>query len=371
MNETSSALAASAFPSLGGMTVRAALDSTTQASILLQIYTQAITVTPPIILPVEVDTLTGTKVSTEIQQHQVTAKTNATHFLTVLNPHLATTSASVIGFGNSWNSEFSKLMGSAAKISDQAARADFVKGLDLLLNKIKQEQDLLQPLLDELGKFQALVLNDHDNLSADAALVAKAYDGVGGEIAMLKARIELDNTQRGLYIGMIVGGVLGVVGGVVLIAVGIIATLSTLGLSVGLVLGGLAVVGGSVGALSTASGQLAALDIQISEDRKALAKDQAVYATIAQGAHNVAALVSAVEAGLTALNSLQGSWQRLATDFDQVKQDLAVANPDAGTWLTTVLSKANDEWNDALGIAVSLQRFGSIPVKVQAVGEAA
>ena len=79
----------------------------------------------------------------------------------------------------------------------------------------------------------------------------------------------------------------------------------------------------------------------------------------------------AVEKGLAALSTLQSSWQQLAADFDQVKQDLDVANPDAGSWLTTILNKANDEWNEALGVAKSLQRFGNLPVENKTYGEAA
>ena len=113
------------------------------------------------------------------------------------------------------------------------------------------------------------------------------------------------------------------------------------------------------------------LDRQIGQDRTALASDQAIFASVEQGAHNAASLVDAVEKGLAALSTLQSSWQQLAADFDQVKQDLDVANPDAGSWLTTILNKANDEWNEALGVAKSLQRLGNFPVENKTYGEAA
>ncbi|HRW15251.1 HBL/NHE enterotoxin family protein [Amaricoccus sp.] len=371
MSSTLLNAAAAAAPSLGAATVRAALESTTQASILLQLYTQTVAATPNLTLPARVDEITGSTVSKDLPAHQQTARTNATYFLNELNPLLASTSASVIGFGNSWDSEFSALMGYVPRISDPAARASFDSGLKVLQDKIAAQQSALGPLLDKLGAFQKLVIIDHDNLSTDSALVTKAFDGIGGEIATLKAKIETENGERGKYIGIIVGGVLGLVGGVIMIIVGAVATIATEGLAVGLVLGGIAIVAGGTGAFITASAELADLDRQIGQDRTALASDQAIFASVEQGAHNAASLVDAVEKGLAALSTLQSSWQQLAADFDQVKQDLDVANPDAGSWLTTILNKANDEWNEALGVAKSLQRFGNLPVENKTYGEAA
>jgi non-hemolytic enterotoxin B/C/hemolysin BL lytic component L1 len=360
-----------AAPSLGAATIRTALESTTQASILLQLYTQTVAATPTLTLPARIDEITGSSVSKDLPAHQLTARTNASYFLSELNPLLASTSASVIGFGNSWDSEFSALMGYVPRISDQAARSSFDSGLKILQDKIATQQQALGPLLDKLGDFQKRVLIDHDNLSADSALVAKAFDGIGGEIATLKAKIESENGQRGKYIGIIVGGVLGLVGGVIMIIIGSVATIATDGLAVGMVLGGIVLASGGVGAFITASAELADLDRQIGKDRTDLESDQAIYVSVEQGASNAASLVGAVEKGLAALSALQTSWQQLAADFDQVKQDLDVANPDAGAWLTTILSKANDEWNDALAIAKSLQRFGNLSVENKSYGKAA
>lgn len=367
----SAASAAEALPSIGGAAVRAALESTTQASVLLQLYTGVLGATPPIVLPQRIDTLTGSTVSVDIGTHQTTGKTNATHFLQTINPLLASTSASVVGFGNLWNSTFSALMGYAANITNPTSRTAFDSGLLLLKNQVVIQQNGLASLLDQLGGFQKLVLVDHDNLAADSALVEKAFNSIEGEIATLKAKIDDENGRRGQYIGIIVTGVIGVIGGVVMILVGSLVTIATDGLAVGLVLGGIVLTSGGLAAIGTAAGDLSDLDKQITKDSTTLAQDQAIFTAVEQGRQNVASLVGAIETGLKALGALQASWQALAADLDRIQQDLSVANPDASGWLTSILTKANDEWNDALAIAKSLQRFGNLPLQTRRMEDAA
>lgn len=366
MNNPISSGAATSFS--GAARVRAAVESMAEASILLQLYTHTLASTPMIVLPEAADTLSGSTVSKDLPLHQKTALQNVDDYVKDISPLMANLSASVLGFGNFWNADFKRLMGYIPRLSDPEARANFDSGLAGLQAKIIEQQAGLSTLLGKLTAFQKLVIIDRDQLARDSALVAKAFEGAGGEIASLKARIVDGSTRRGQYIGTIAAGATVLVGGIVTIVVGIAAFTATSG-AVVLAGIGLLAVGGS--ALLGAATALGMLNEQIAKDTATLTKDEATYAALEQASHNAASLSEAVNKGVGAVSSLLSGWQQVATDFEQIKQELDVANPDVVNWLTMVMNKANDEWNDALGAAKALQSFDNIPVAKKVYGKAA
>ncbi len=348
---------------LGGAALQSAMSSSQEASILLQLYTQTILGTPDIELPAGVDKLSGSTVVEDLPKHQKSARTNANDYLKSVNPTLIAEVADIIGFANLWNAEFASLLGFAKNIDQPGNKANFTTGIQNLINQVKAKQADVAPALSALNGFLPRVQRDLALLADDAADVERALGGTGGEIARLKASISADQSERGKYIGIIVGGATTDVVGAVMILVGVFAEIETAGLSTALVAGGAAVVAGGTTAMISAGTELGVLDARISSESQKLAADELLFASTNQAHHNVDALETATQRGVAAVTSLQKSWLALDHALNGVLQELSVAGPDLGSWLENLLLSANDDWATALKLARSIQQYGVLPVK--------
>ncbi len=352
-------------PSLnvGASAIQSAMSSTQEASILLQLYTQTILGTPDIELPADVDKLSGSTVVADLPKHQKAARAHANDYLKSVNPTLVAEVADVVGFANLWNAEFASLLSLAKNIDQPGNKANFTTGIQNLIQQVKAKQADVAPALAALDGFLPKVQGDLALFADDAADVEKALGGEGGEIARLKASISADQSERGKYIGIIVGGATTDIVGVVMILVGVFAEIETAGLSTALVAGGAAVVAGGTTAMISAGTELGVLDARITSESQDLATDELLFASTNQAHHNVDALETATQRGVAAVTSLQKSWLALGQDLEGVLQELNVAGPDLGDWLENLLLSANDDWAAALKLARSLQQYGVMPVK--------
>jgi len=348
---------------IGGANVKAALATTQTAAILLQVYTQTVMLTPDIKLNATLDKLSNSTVVADLPAHQATARMHASTYLTTVNPLIVSKSADVIGFYNLWKAELADLVALAQSI-DAAGNVDkFKAGIANLIHQTKAKQADADPVLSALNAMLPDVQGDRRAIEGDAQNVAIALGGVHGEIEQLQQRIDADHKTITTDIGLIAGGAVAVIVGAIMIVVGVVAEAVTFGVSTVLVVGGLAVVGGGIAAMAVAGKNLSDTTANLSAATMNLQIDQLCYASTTQASKIVAAIGDAISGGISAIIDLQKGWAALEADLGQVIDQLDTATPDLGSWLVDVLQAADADWKVAYDLAISLQSYGTLPVK--------
>lgn len=349
---------------VGGGDVNTGMQNTQSASAMLQLYTNVILQTPDIILPKQVDTDSKSNVCEDLPKHQKTARNNATDYLNTLNPQMVQTLSDIIGFHNLWAAEYEHLLQLANQI-DQGNNADtFTQGIDNLIRKTQKNADATKPIIASLNDFLPKIQADARNFVADLQNVTKALSGEQGEIAQLKNTLGAINSAMSKDTTMIAGGAAGEVVGVLMITVGALAEFETGGLSTGLIVGGLAVMGGSSAVIGIAAKDLEAKRKEYMQLAAELATDQQILTLTTQASTHLTAMVDAVNNGIAAVQTLQKGWLSLQGDFKQVTDALRTADdPDLGSWLVDTLNSANKDWQDTYQLALHLQQTGVLPVK--------
>ena len=349
---------------IGSSDVQASMSGSMTASVMLQTYTNTVLQTPDIKLPAVVDVDSKSTVVEDLPTHQALARTNATYYLNTVNPLIVNTVADVIGFGNLWNAEYKLLYNLAENIGTGNNSATFQAGMNNLINKTQQSETNTQPVIDALNNFLPLIQTDERNLTQDATNVSNALGGEQGEIAQLKAQIAAYNSAMSKDMAIIGAGATADVVGGLMIVVGVLGEIETGGVSTALIVGGIAVIAGGTVAMGVAGADYTKVKNEYAAANLALTQDEQVLTSTQQAATNISTLAAAVSDGITAVESLQKSWNSLQADFNQVVEALESAdNPDLGSWLTSLLSAANSDWGDTLTLAQNIQQYGTLPVQ--------
>lgn len=357
-------MATTADTNIGSSDVESGMSDSMSAAVQLQTYTNTVLQTPDIILPAVVDTDSKSTVVEDLPVHQALARTNATYYLTTLNPMIVNTVADIIGFGNLWNAEYSLLYSLAENISVGNNAQTFTDGMNNLINKTTQAENSTVPVINALNAFLPLIQTDERNLTGDATNVGSALGGEQGEIANLQKEITAYNSAMSKDMAIIAAGATADVIGGLMIVVGVLAEIETAGVSTALVLGGLAVVAGGTTAMGVAGSDYTNTKNAYNAAVAELAQDQQVLASTQQAAATITSLTTAISQGIAAVESLQKGWNSLNADFGQVVSALETADdPSLGPWLTSLLTAANSDWNDTLALAKSIQQYGTLPVQ--------
>lgn len=356
---------------VGGSNVKHSLSSTQHASVLLQTYTQTILNTPDIKLPADVDKESGSTVVEDLPKHQKQARDNAQFYLDSVNKVLVQRVSDVIGFSNLWNAEYDRLLTLAKDLNSGNNKAVFEQGIQNLIKEAKEKKENTDPAIEALNDFLPKISADKRNITTDEQNVETALGGAKGEIDRLKKQIDADNAAINRDLAIIAGGATADVVGGLMIAVGLLAEIETAGASTALVVGGLAVVGAGTTAMGIAGKNLADTKSDLATKTRELSVAKLSYASTKQANHTIKNMEGALNAGVSAVTSLQKSWSSLQGDFTQVIQELGNADPDLGGWLVNTLQAANTDWADTLKLAKNLQQFGTLPVKKEKAGASA
>jgi hypothetical protein len=349
---------------IGSSDVQAGMSNSMTASIMLQTYTNTVLQTPDIKLPSQVDTDSNSTVVEDLPAHQALARTNATYYINTINPLIVNTVADVIGFGNLWSAEYNQLYSLAENINEGNNAETFTQGMNNLINKTEKAEASTQPVIDALNAFLPLIQTDERNFTQDATNVNNALGGEEGEIAQLQKEIDAYNDAMSKDLAIIGAGATADVVGGLMIVVGVLGEIETAGVSTALIVGGVAVIAGGTTAMGVAGADYTKTKNAYAQATAQLAQDQQIMTATQQAATNISILEDAVSQGITAVENLQKGWNSLQADFNQVVEALEQADdPDMGTWLTSLLSAANADWEATLQLAKSIQQYGTLPVQ--------
>ncbi len=348
---------------VGGQHVKAAMSAAQSASVQLQAYTQTVLGTPDIQLPKTIDKLSSSTVVEDLPKHQAAARTNATFYLDHVNPTLVQRSSDIIGFGNLWNAEYTRLLSLANDIHSGSNKRTFQQGIANLIGQVKAKQSDTTQAITSLNDFLPKIASDSRALTADDQHVTLALGGEKGAIAQLKKRIDADNAAISKDTAIIAGGATADLVGGLMIAVGILAEIETAGASTALVVGGLLVVGAGTTAMGIAGKNLSDTKADLATANKSLAVDKLCLTSTKQASKTLGNIEGAINQGISAVTSLQKGWATLQSDFTQVTSQLSSADPSLGSWLVSTLKAANTDWTDTLKLARNLQQFGTLAVK--------
>ncbi|HEY9729557.1 MAG TPA: HBL/NHE enterotoxin family protein [Chroococcales cyanobacterium] len=343
--------------------VKSGMSDTMKASTLMQLYANTINQTPDINLPSEVDTDSNSSVSKDLPNHQAKARANATGYLNTINPLMVKTLSDIIGFSNQWTAFFDRLMTLAQSINEGNNKEIFQQGVLALQNVIQKKGDSTVPVINALNDFLAKIQEDQRNFNRDHDLVTAALGGESGEIATLKANIDSLYKAIGKDNAMIAGGATGEVVGIVMISVGVLAEIETAGASTALIVGGLAVMGGSSAMIGIAAKDLAGKQNQLKADTAKLTNLEQLYTCVNTSNNTIQSMVDAISGAIAAVESLQKGWNSLHDGFGEINSALGLATPDLGDWLVDQLNTANKDWQDTRTLALHLQDNGTIPIQ--------
>lgn len=194
--------------------------------------------------------------SLSIPDIQNKAKQHATDWTGTYFPELAQAQADISDVCNNFDGFYAPLVVYANAIADPDQRehlatnvAGFKQGLSLLQNLIDGKGRDINQAITSLSVFTGNVSSDNGSFQVVKKEANDEYEGTQGEIALLQTQIDESNQRIAndtTAIGL--ASASEVVGGL-MIAVGVLAEIETAGVSTGLIVAGIGVVGGGAAVL--------------------------------------------------------------------------------------------------------------------------
>lgn len=272
------------------------------------------------------------KYETEVNAGIAAAKEHATTYVKVVKPAIVTNISNI--------SNYFDLHGAVATtVPEGATKEEWLTNLGEVKDAVDEYIDHAKGVVSMLGDLHGGLVTD---VGAFATTVSRLNAAVNGDNGVLDSLDDQINDLQGKIAGAITGIVLSglaVVGGGIMILVGALAEAVTGGLATALVVGGAAVliagVGGAVGAGVALGGLLSAKSDLITRKSNLKAEVQ-----LALGMKTgFGDLRDQASAAVNAATAMQNAWEFLGSDLGQLSTDLnkGIIGSDAvrKLWLTT------------------------------------
>ncbi|WP_438484740.1 HBL/NHE enterotoxin family protein [Streptomyces sp. S186] len=301
---------------------------------------------------------------TDAEKYQTAAKAHATSWRDSVSGLLIGANTDLMSFSNSFTSFYNPLMSMAQNIATGDNRAQFVKGLQILVSQIEDKRTKADGALDALKSFRNDVADDHGHFLELATKSKSLYEGDKGIISQLENRQDAIRQAMSTDLSIIAGGAaLTVVGGLA-IAVGLLAEIPSGGASTAIVLGGLAAVGGGTVAMGVAGADFTAKKSELAKNITDLANIRSEIGLLSGVELQFNNLAVANEKAEQSLKSMADTWTLLHTQFNGVITKLHdEVNPDDGPFLAYELDSAKKDWESVHDTAQLINnQLSTLPV---------
>ena len=300
-----------------------------------------------------------------LRTHQEVARQHALRWNIAVLPELIKTNAHIIDYSNQFNAYYVSLIRLADTVStDLSARTQFIEGLTLLRRDIVNKKQHAMSAKISLQNFKEELSADHTTFLADAAEATRIFEGTSGDIAKLSSEIDKVQTSLNNCIGAMAGGAVSIVVGAVLIFVGTAATIETAGLSTGLIMAGVGLLGAGI-TTDIASGADYGLQVRrLATLKEELAADKQGLMGVKTVKGQLDGLVSQLTQAVASVDGLIRQWSDLDSAMETVLHDIERT---PGTYgppeLKAILDRASQDWNETLSLALRMQPSGQLPTE--------
>ncbi len=300
----------------------------------------------------------------DLSGHQVLAKENAKKW-PLISTQLIQINTNLIDYVHNFDNFYSVLYNLASDIDSGTNRADFIQGLQLLVSKIQLNQTDATSALNSLIEFQALVATDQSNITGDYNDGVVVYKGDDGEISQLLDRNKSLNSAMSKDNMMMGFGATGAVVGGLMIAVGVLGEFETGGLSTGLIVAGLAVVGAGAGTAIAGGVDYGSSLREYKENLETIQQNTAEMALLSGLSDQYDSYLDLSNQAISALKSMVAAWEVLSTQYVSLISQLQNGvNPADGILLKSELATAKNGWDDLLVTAGLIKDQCSEPLSV-------
>jgi len=354
-------------------TTKAISDTARQAmayNAVIQAYISALKGTPDIDLSSITFPDADKHVIVDLPKHQQLARKNADFYKdgpTSPNAQVASTLSDIMGFGAVFTpvcDELLNMLDANGKVPADKV-GEFDDNIDVLNEMIGTNKDNCDSIVKTLNSFTNLISADQRNLTGDHNIMSATLEGDNGELKKLQDEIDAINTAMDKDNAMIAGGAgMEVVGGL-MIVVGAVCEFETGGVSTGLILAGVAVVGGGATMQGFAGKDLGDKMDELRDKMGKLCRDRKIVATLKQSTDTVGSLVSNIANAIQAISAIGDQWVALKADLNNVFSALKNAEnrSDDDKTVRVLIKAAKTDWGYAADLAATMQVNGVLPVQ--------
>jgi hypothetical protein len=346
-----------------------AVAQSASAGLLVQSYCTQVAQQPVIVIPDSVKSKLP-----PINDYLQTAQSNASDYLTNIQPRIITVVTDVSGYSTEFTNFFTLITG---KINDwkdgsSSAKQDALALLSQLQTDLQTKLTNVNGVRDSILTFQGKVNLDVSNFNTASSQADIIIGGDQGALADLDKQIsDMNGRIAGAAVGVALSG-LTVIGGALMIAAGAIASFITAGTSTPLVIAGVAVVVVGAAGLTASSLVLANLisakaglieqQAQLNADLKFLKDFKSTVGTLS----------SAASTASQQLTNLSNAWGILSGNLTNVIGSVSNARTysDLPVVVQAYLNTASSQWTDVKNSVTTIeQQMSGVQTKVLSNGQ--
>lgn len=339
---------------LGPEALKAALTNTGSHALVMDLYAKSIIQAPIINLADQnLEEVDKEKIAI-IPLHQNTARIHANDWLDNLKPKVINTNENIINFNRQFQEYYNTLIDAVEK----ANKAVLKKGLNNLTFTIQKNKKAVEELIHDLTIFKNKLYNDNNSFNLDIDHVSAILTGnqalipqLEKEIESLKGTTESHTFYSHLSYGAGLGA--GTVLGTVLIVLGILTIVGTLGfgakVGAGFITGGITSSGGAIaGAVLGAKQAEAAKNVDNKMIELIAKKDNAHRAILGLTAakNQLSELQATINLAIDSLTSMKNQWDTMGAKYRGLINGLDSIQPQQLSLVKDDLELAKDDWND-------------------------
>ncbi|MEI5907208.1 HBL/NHE enterotoxin family protein [Bacillus spongiae] len=297
-----------------------------------------------------IESLDISDLTTSLSNHQTIARNNASYWLDTLKPNLIQVNENIIGYNTKFQNYYDTLV-SLAMANDKET-LNF--GLELLHSEIEENKAEVDALISDLTNFKKALFTDVQSFRSDSDAITSQLSGNNALIPQLKNQISAYNDAINTDIGIIAGGAVGEIVGVALFAGGVILFPTAPYLGGGLMVAGVAVVGGSTAAIVIASNDLEDKQKALKEATSTLTQLETEVVVLETLNNQVNYFVETIDLAIDSLQNISDQWNTLGSKYNTLIDTVEDTSGDLGIFVIPQLNTAKDDWADIKQYAETL-----------------
>jgi len=282
-------------------------------------------------------TIAGQPTLDSLNTHLATAQGHANTWLNTYSGQVLDTLQGVVTFGELFTNLYNPLHAAAQGLATQSGFepnqvATLIAMIQALQQQVQTEQNRVHGTLTNMQTYRTGVSADYASFQTDYTAANTALNGTTGLVANLQKKIDADHSAMNKDIDMIAGGSVMMVVGILVVAVGALTEFETAGLSTGIILGGVALIGGGAAMTGVGGKNYDEMLSTLNDDTTRLAEANSDITYLAALKTSFTNLDSQLMQTQTLLGTIITAWQELNNSLGAVVSDLQ--NPEA--YLQTV-----------------------------------
>ncbi|WLR41161.1 HBL/NHE enterotoxin family protein [Bacillus carboniphilus] len=334
---------------LGPDGLKQAMEDTASNALVMDAYALTILKQEDIFFK-NIESLEINDLSANLTSHQQTARNNAAYWLDTLKPSLIQVNENIIGYNTKFQNYYDTLV-SLAKANDKET-LNF--GLELLHSEIEENKEEVDALIEDLTTFKHSLFTDVQSFRSDSNDITALLSGNNALIPQLKDQISAYNDAINTDIAIIAGGAAGEVVGVAMFAGGVILFPTAPYLGGGLMVAGVAVVGGSTAAIIIASNDLQSKQQALKDATTNLTQLETEVVVLETLNNQVNYFVETIDIAIESLKNISDQWNTLSSKYNTLIDTVEDTSGDLGIFVIPQLNTAKDDWEDIKTYAETL-----------------